>query len=102
MNNDFLFSYMIDSLKTEVYSLASDECTRVENNGFYLGLTRAVAQYLYYPYDIIAPRARAFKVQFVYDATEAEKIALRSKDYIAECTKEAFLNYMEESEELAK
>lgn len=102
MRKDFLFSYMIDCVKVEVCSLDFPEKSSFVNNEFYRGLTEAIAEYLYYPSEIIAPRAQSFKVKFVYDNKKLEDVILVAEEYIAECTKGAFLNYMEESQEHAK
>jgi len=96
MRNDFLFSYMIDCAKVDVYHLVCSDKTSFENNDFYNGLVAAVAEYLCYPYGIIAPRAQSFSVKFDYDCKE-----LKNSENILECTKKAVLNYMEESEEHA-
>lgn len=102
MRENFMFTYNIEDAKVNVYHSDFKEKSSLINNEFYNGIVEAIAEYLFYPYDIIAPRVHLFSVEFEYDEDKLEDIILLAEEYIAECTKEAFLNYMERSIENSK
>lgn len=98
----FLFTYMIDSIKVSVYKHEIQEESSFINKEFFCGVKDAIAKYLYYPYEVIAPRITEIPIEFVYDQTEIEDVVLLAPECVAECTGEAFLNQMEENEDFAK
>ena len=102
MRDNFIFTYMIDSIKVSVYKHEIQEESSFINKEFFCGVKDAIAKYLYYPYEVIAPRVTNIPIKFVYDQTEIEDVVLLVPEYITECTSEAFLNQMEENTEFAK
>ena len=102
MTDNLLFTYNIDFLKVNVYHCDFHEKSSLTNKEFYNGIIAAIAEYLYYPIEVVAPRIQLFSVRLEYNKIELEDIAMLAETYIAECTKEAFLKYMEESLENSK
>lgn len=97
MTDNMLFTYNIDFLKVNVYHSEFQEKSSLINKEFYNGIIAAIAEYLYYPVEVVAPRIQLFSVRLEYDRRQLEDVAMVAETYIAECTKEAFLIYMEES-----
>jgi len=102
MRDNFLFTYMVDSIKVSVYKHEIQEESSFINKEFFCGVKDAIAKYLYYPQEVIAPRITKIPIEFVYNQAEVDDVVFLVPEYIVECTSEAFLNQMEENEEFAK
>ena len=108
MSRKYLFSYMIDDY--EKYKI--DVFLTPERNGkssfyseeFYVGIVKAIAEYLCYPYEIINSRIFSLPIEITCDKSAIDEIILLTDGtgYITECTKESFLEFMEKEPELAK
>ncbi len=101
MREEILFSYKIEDAEIEVSALGMPLCYPMINEWFYIGAAQAIAEYLCYPYEVIAPRVARLPIFFQYDAAELKDIEMLCEDYIADCTREALLEYMEQSPENA-
>ncbi len=99
MSKNKLFSYDIEDVNVNVYHCNFKEKSSSINKEFYNGVIAAIAEYLYFPVEIIAPRINLFSVEFEYDKDELKDIIMLAEEYIAECTQDAFLAYMNESKE---
>ena len=71
---------------------------------FYVGIVKAIAEYLCYPYEIINSRIFSLPIEITCDKSAIDEIILLTDGtgYITECTKESFLEFMEKEPELAK
>ena len=72
-----LFSYDIESVKVDVYHCDFQEKSSLINKEFYNGVIEAIAEYLFYPVEIIAPRICLFSVDFLADAPNNVPLVLR-------------------------
>ena len=93
LKNDLLFQYRINSQKVKIYR---SEPKPVENDSFHKGVVMAIADYLFYPYEVIAPRIETLNISFVYDDIDA------AEDVIEETTQEAILTFLEANTHLAE
>ena len=97
MQREKLLSYMIDCTEIAVCQGTMTEKT-ADDESFIKGYIGAIAEYLCYPYEIIAPRVKNVPVVFVCD----KKTLTSCPEDIEKCTQEAILCYMEEDCENAK
>ena len=108
MSRKYLFSYMIDDYekyKIDVF-LTPERNDKLSfySEEFYDGIVKAIAEYLFYPYEIIKSRIFSIPIKISCDKSAIDEIILLTDGigYITECTKGSFLEFMEKESELAK
>ena len=85
MKKETLFSYLIDGVMVEVSPLSMPLYYPMLNDWFYIGAAQAIAEYLCYPYDVIAPRVMRLPIMFNYDFCELEHVEMLCEEYGLEC-----------------
>ncbi len=101
MRDEILFSYKIEDAEVEVTPLGMPLRFPMISDMFYEGAAQAIAEYLCYPYEVIAPRSARLPIFFQYNFEEIKDIEMLCDEHIADCTREALLEYMEQSPENA-
>lgn len=104
----YLFSYKIDDyekFKIDVFlSTEKNDKSSFISEEFYIGIVKAIAEYLCYPYEVINTRIFSLQIEIICDKSAIDEIILLTEGtgYISECTKESFLEYMEKEPDIAK